>query len=71
MCVCVCVCVCVCKKKLDDSVYICDEDIWETGSESVMDERMCVCVRRRLVTRMSEKESRSLDKNVKFPDVKT
>ena len=30
-----------------------------------MDERECICTRQRLVTRMSERESRSSDKNVK------
>ena len=39
-----CVCVCVHKKELDDSVCVHDENIWETGGESVRDERVCVCV---------------------------
>ena len=35
--------VCVCEKELDKSVCICSENIWKTGGESVMDERVCAC----------------------------
>ena len=34
---------CVCEKELDDSVCVYNENIWETGGELVMDERVCVC----------------------------
>ena len=61
---------CAHEKELDERVHICNENIRETGSESVMGERVCVCARQRLVTRMSERESRSSEENVKFPDVK-
>ena len=36
------------------------ENIWESGSEWVMDERVCVCV----------SETEACDENLKFPDVK-
>ena len=53
-------------------MYVHDENIWETGGESVIDESVCVCVceTEALATRMSERESRSSDENVKFTDVK-
>ena len=34
---------CVREKELDESVCACNKNIWETGGETVMDERMCVC----------------------------
>ena len=60
----------MCEKELDESACVCNKNIWETGCEPVMDERVCVRVRQRLVMRMSERESRSSDENVKFPHVK-
>ena len=35
-------CVCVHKKELNECVCVCNENIWETGGESVMDQRVCV-----------------------------
>ena len=56
------------KKELGDSMCVRDENIWETGGESVMDEG--VCETEACDENVWERESRSLDENVKLPDIK-
>ena len=60
---------CARTRKLDESVYVCNEYIWETGGESVMDERVCVRETEACDKHVRERVTSS-DKNVKFPYVK-